>query len=165
MRIKKIVLIILIVLVSGIIFLFSNQNGPKSEAVSDAFAESFIDKYASVKKTNYSDKQKKDIIRNTRFIVRKGAHFSIYLVLGILVYLLVKCYNISRPFLLAVIICLVLAASDEVHQIFSPGRTARIFDVFVDIFGSSIGMALVVLFENMILKIKNRKGEVKNAKV
>ena len=74
-------------MVIGVIFLFSNQNGPKSEAVSDAFAESVIDKYAIVKKTNYSDQQKKDIIRNTRFIVRKGAHFSIYLVLGILVYL------------------------------------------------------------------------------
>ena len=37
------------------------------------------------------------------------------------------------------------AASDEIHQIFIPGRTGQISDVFVDVSGGALGLALLWL--------------------
>jgi VanZ family protein len=60
------------------------------------------------------------IAENLTFIVRKGAHFSIYAVLCIFLALLVKEYGIFGKwrFILSVLVCFLYACSDEFHQIF-----------------------------------------------
>ena len=44
--------------------------------------------------------------------------------------------------------CLIYAISDEIHQIFIPGRAGRVFDVGVDMAGAVLGLVfcLLVLF-------------------
>jgi VanZ family protein len=45
-----------------------------------------------------------------------------------------------RSILLALLLCILYAISDEVHQIFIPGRSGEIRDVIMDIVGSSVGV-------------------------
>lgn len=145
MKTKKIILIMLIILLNGIVFMFSGQTGEKSESLSDTVVIEIIDKYSLVSKNEVSQNKKNEIVKNTRFLVRKGAHFTIYFLMGVLVYILVLCYDVKRPIILTLIVCFEFACFDEIHQLFSAGRSARIFDVGVDTLGSFGGILLVRL--------------------
>lgn len=161
MKIKRIILVISVISIASLIFLFSNQNGNKSISVSDAFAETVIDKYAEFKRVDYSKKEKNKIIKSSRFIVRKSAHFGIYLLLGILIFLLIKSYNLKHSIIWTLIICFLFACTDEFHQIFTPGRTARFYDVVIDTIGCFSGMCLTNLIIKLKNNIKTKKKEVK----
>ena len=50
-----------------------------------------------------------------------------------------------------------VSLSDEVHQIFVPGRACRIFDVFVDSCGASFGILIFLLITLLIIKIKDKR--------
>jgi VanZ family protein len=66
------------------------------------------------------------------WIVRKGAHFSEYLVLF---WLLVRGPMARRPHV-ALAVCAAYALLDEGHQIVVPGRTASLYDVGLDFSGA-----------------------------
>jgi len=154
MKTKKIVLAIFIVLLNAIIFLFSGQDGKASEALSDKVTVQVIDKYAEIKDKEYTQKEKKKIVADVRVFVRKSAHFGIYFVLGILVYLFVCCYDVKRPIVLAVLACAMFAGLDEFHQLFSPGRTARLYDIGIDTLGSSFGVGCILTKKKILKKRK-----------
>lgn len=160
MKTKKIVLAVLIILVNVVIFMFSGQDGKTSESVSDKVTITVIDKYAEIKDKTYTEPQKNKIVKDVRFFVRKSAHFSIYFVLGVLVYLFIGCYDVKKPLILAIIVSIMFAGLDEFHQLFSPGRTARLYDVLIDTLGSSVGMFVVIGID----KIKHRIGSKKDEK-
>lgn len=135
---KKIILSIILILWLGLIFYFSNQDALTSENTSDNVASIVIDKVHP----NIEAKEKETLIENSRLIVRKSAHFLIFLVLGILVYLTLKTYNLSNVLILSILFCLVYALFDEIHQIFINERSFSLFDVLIDTFGSSIGILI-----------------------
>ncbi len=86
-------------------------------------------------------------------IIRKNAHFFVYLVLGFLV---LNALNRSgfKNIGLALLICVVYAVSDEIHQAFVPGRGPGVRDVFIDSVGSAVGIGIYLLFG----KLKSLKG-------
>lgn len=150
MKTKKIMLIIALVILNSCIFFFSNQTGEKSESLSDAFTIKVIDKYSEIKGEEYTPKEKNKIVVNSRFLVRKGAHFTIYLLEGILLYELILCYEVKRPHILTILICFLLASLDEFHQLFSVGRTARLYDIAIDTVGSTIGITISCWIKKML---------------
>lgn len=160
-KIKKIIIIVLFLILASVIFFFSNQDGSSSIKVSDSFTKSVIDKYANVFKEDYTPKEKVKIVVRSRFIVRKLAHFTIYLILGILVYAFLRCYKIKHTLMISIIFCFVFACGDEFHQIFTPGRTARFYDVVIDTIGCFSGMCLTNLIIKLKKNIKTKKKEVK----
>ena len=142
-KVKRAILYILLLLILSTIFIFSGENGQKSNNTSDAFTGSIIDKVSNITNKEISDNKKKDIIINTRFIVRKAAHFSIYFILGIIVYLILSTYNINKVLIISIIICFILGCLDEFHQVFIAGRTARFYDCIIDTLGSSTGIIIL----------------------
>lgn len=80
-------------------------------------------------------------------IVRKLAHFTIYLILGVLVSYLLKVEKVKewKVGILAVICCLLFAISDETLQLFIYGRGAQLTDVLIDIAGASLGIIIVYI--------------------
>lgn len=70
------------------------------------------------------------------FLAHKAAHLFEYAVLAIL------SYRASRSFTLAFVYPLLFAATDEFHQSFVPGRSARIQDWLIDALAISIGNAV-----------------------
>lgn len=86
------------------------------------------------------------------FIIRKLAHFTEYLILGFLTINMLNKNDISKKYLISILICIIYATSDEIHQIFVPGRACQIRDVLIDSIGSITGVYLYKLINTKILK-------------
>jgi VanZ family protein len=84
------------------------------------------------------------IIGELNHIVRKNAHFIAYLVLGILTMIAMRNSGaeLKRSFLLTMLICVPYAASDEIHQLFVPGRGCQVTDVLIDSAGALVGSGI-----------------------
>lgn len=94
-------------------------------------------------------------IENARLlslIIRKLAHFTEYLILGFLTINMLNKNDISKKYLLSILICIIYATSDEIHQIFVPGRACQIRDILIDSIGSITGVYLYKLINTKILK-------------
>lgn len=84
----------------------------------------------------------------SNFMVRKASHFLEYFILAILLFNIIKGkFEIKKVFIISIVIVVLYACTDEIHQIFIPGRTARIKDIFIDTVGGSMGL-LVGYFIN-----------------
>ena len=83
--------------------------------------------------------------------IRKVAHFTEYAVLGGLLLELVWITGRFGKYWTAIpLACSALyAASDELHQIFVPGRSAQVRDVLIDTGGALTGIAVVVLLHRI----------------
>lgn len=84
-------------------------------------------------------------------IVRKLAHFTEYLILGILAINCFKDYDIKHIFIISLIFCIIYASSDEIHQLFIPGRSGNIIDATIDSLGALTG---ITMYYYLILKNK-----------
>lgn len=151
MKLKRVIYTILLIIWMLVIFLFSNQTASKSQSASDKVASDIVDVVEVVTKNDIKESKKESIIENTRFIVRKTAHFTLYFILGIIVYLLLTSYNVKRPIIYSILFCLLYACSDELHQLFSSGRTAKVMDVCIDTFGSSVA---IIIFSTITKLLK-----------
>ena len=128
---KKIIKIMLVIFWMGVIFTFSNQKATDSTKLSDGFIKNTI-----VKLFHIDDPE---VIQNMTKPVRKAAHFTIYLILGILV---INCFDKKDEdtIINALLICFLYAVGDEVHQVFVDGRSAEFIDVIIDTLGSILGI-------------------------
>lgn len=89
------------------------------------------------------------------FIVRKVGHFTEYLILYVLFFnALLEDFSFKKSLMISLLIVFVYACSDEIHQIFIPGRTARIRDVIIDTCGGSFAMLVIYLKQKNLLKKK-----------
>jgi VanZ family protein len=91
-------------------------------------------------------------------IVRKMAHILLYATLGILAALLVREY--TRPgwrlVLSAEIIVILYATSDEIHQLFIPGRSGEMRDVLIDSTAGLVGITIATLLYHHYLLHKKQ---------
>ena len=85
-------------------------------------------------------------------IIRKLAHFTEYLILGFLVINMFTKNNINNLYLISIILCIIYATSDEIHQIFVPGRACQLRDILIDSIGSITGIYLYKLINKKTLK-------------
>lgn len=78
--------------------------------------------------------------------IRKLAHFSIYLLLGVLTERAVMLHSGRQNirFGAALLICFLYACSDEFHQSFVPGRGPSFRDVVIDTTGALAGIVGVM---------------------
>lgn len=119
---KKIILAILVVLWMAFIFNMSSENGDQSSNTSGQTIENVLSVVPEFEKQ--PEEVKKDVISNLQFVVRKSAHFIGYMILGILVFIFICQFeDINKKFIISWIICIIYAASDEIHQLFVPGRS------------------------------------------
>ena len=177
---KRIILGILIIIWMITIFLFSNQDGMESENTSDIITNRLVNETiendieieenvdntnneninnsVNVAKYNYEFEMYKGEVR---LVVRKSAHFIIYLVGGFLLFNFFRTYNISlrNQIIYAILGIILYASSDEFHQLFVNGRTARVEDVLLDTLGAIVGILINIIFLKIICKMKNKKDK------
>ena len=100
-------------------------------------------------------------------IIRKLAHFSIYTIGGFL--LMNYFYDIQNEnkkiylknkIFYSIFFGALYAVTDELHQFFVPGRSARIFDVGIDTFGVITGVLIYLVIIKLINFIKKRKQKL-----
>lgn len=87
-------------------------------------------------------------------IIRKNAHFFVYLVLGVLVLNAMRRTGVSRfkGITLTLLICILYAISYEIHQAYVPGRGPQVKDVLIDSCCSILGICI----HYMVSRIKSR---------
>ena len=145
---RKIIKIILLVLCMSIIFFFSSDKKEASTKKSDGLIISITEKVMG-KKLNSKERE----YYTSKFVkpVRKSAHFTIYLLLGLIFISLLKEYNIidKRSIIYTVIFVLLYACTDEVHQLFVSGRSGEVLDVLIDTTGGFVGTMIYKLYRRI----------------
>lgn len=122
-----------------IIFLFSAQPATASNNLSLGV----IDQLLSF--LGFSIDADLELMNTINFMIRKGAHLFVYLILGGLITNALWSYRLTKGSLL-ILSCIIgssFAASDEFHQLFVDGRSGQISDVLLDSLGVVIGVLLV----------------------
>lgn len=139
---KKIISWLLVMIWMGIIFYLSHQPATQSNELSTGITQKIIKSVEKVATNLDID------TRNFNHIIRKMAHFTAYFILGVLVLNAIKqSYSLDIKWALAsIIICILYAISDEVHQAFIPGRGPAVFDVLIDSLGATTGILLYKMF-------------------
>lgn len=153
----RIVLLILLFGTFYIIFGFSSQDGEESGGISSRVTEFILEKSNTYK--NIEENRQDEIFERTEKIIRKIAHFSIYALVGFLLMGLVSTFKLKEKsrILISLILGVLYATSDEIHQLFSPGRSAQITDVYIDTLGVLVGIFVILLFIKVFEKMKLQK--------
>lgn len=127
-----------------VIFNLSSQPAHQSNKLSTGVTQVIVETVAKVApNTNF------DI---SNHIVRKNAHFFAYLILGVVV------MNAIRGKSLSLLICVLYAIWDEVHQMFVPGRGPGVKDVFIDSSGAAVGILVCLVIMRIKKKVMTGRG-------
>ena len=133
---KRLALILLLVWLF-VIFYLSSQNGAVSGSNSGGIIKYFLSLF------HFSNAD--DIFNAIHNPLRECMHAVEYFILGLLSYNYFRLYKFKSAAPFCIVFCILYAISDEIHQIFVPGRTFEYFDLYLDIFGSIIGIFLMQL--------------------
>jgi len=130
-----------------VIFCFSHQSGDESSQVSERFVK-LIERVAEILNLNIKG-------WDISLLVRKGAHFTIFAVLGLLLF--IALYNKSKKLLSSSVYSFLsgsaYAVFDELHQYFVPGRSCQLTDMLID----SSGVLAAVLLCIVITRFNRNK--------
>lgn len=147
---KKIISWTAVVLWMALIFLLSAQVGDDSGSLSGGITAFVFKAINGVFPGIDLD------METMHHIIRKFAHFFAYFMLGMFILNALTCDKNCerRDFLVALIICVLYAASDEIHQSFVPGRGPAIKDVLIDSSGAFTGLMVLIFIKKYVLKQK-----------
>lgn len=150
MNVKKAICIILVVIWMSAMFLFSSQQGTGSSSTSKKVSEIIVN-IIDIKK-QYTDIEKQEVIKVIEPVIRKLAHYTLYIIGGILITNCVYqfCDKEKRLIAISTVVGIIYATSDEMHQLMVPGRSGNIKDVIIDSIGILTGIALFLLAKEII---------------
>jgi VanZ family protein len=146
---RRRVLFVLVCVWMGVIFSLSSQEGYRSHQTSRAVVEKLQSHVPARVRLVELDGNKANVY------VRKGGHFLEYAALAMLVYLLMRSFNISHRGLLTLLVCLIFAVFDEVNQAFTPDRTSSGYDVLIDSAGAVTVIIGLYILELILRGITN----------
>ena len=132
----------LVILLMFIIFYFSNQSSNASSTTSSGVVKNIF---------NIFNLDGIFDVDSFHTLIRKIAHFSIYLLLGFLVYnaLFNKKISSINILLYSILIVCLYAVSDEIHQLFIVGRSCEIRDILIDTIGGSVGSLIYYFYTKL----------------
>lgn len=142
---KRVLFLIMLLIAFYAIFNFSAQNGEDSGSLSLKVTEVIVKVLSKLK--NMDDTLKFHYIEKLHPIIRKLAHFSIYTVVGFSIMGFMCTFDMRNIFKVVTSFCIgaTYAVSDEIHQYFTPGRSARVLDVCIDSLGVLAGIFILVV--------------------
>ena len=149
---KKTISFIVLILWMIVIFSFSSADANKSTGTSDKVITTMIEIKDKITNNETPNNEKEIIVKNSSFYIRKLAHITEYLILGFLMFNLLKQYSVTNIYY-AIGLSILYSCTDEFHQLFINGRSGSIRDVLIDSIGILIGTYLYKL-----LFIKNKEN-------
>lgn len=150
---RRRIAVLLLVLQCLVIFSFSAQPAESSSKTSKSVTRKILSVLPIVKKASTETAEK--FLDKAETVVRKLAHFSLFLLLGIYAYLAMDGYLNKRKIAAALLFCLLYAASDELHQLFIAGRSCEARDVCIDFAGSLCGVYITLFVQKIIVRRKS----------
>ena len=149
---KKTISIVSLILWMIVIFSFSSADANKSTGTSDKVITTMIEIKDKITNNETPNNEKEIIVKNSSFYIRKIAHITEYLILGFLIFNLLKQYSVTNIYY-AIGLSILYSCTDEFHQLFISGRSGSIRDILIDSIGILIGTYLYKL-----LFIKNKEN-------
>ena len=145
---KKMSLIIVIIWMI-IVFIFSNQNGEESTDTSQGFINWIL---------NVISFNNEQFVIFIEPIIRKIAHYALYTIGGIALFNYTNNFNVTmnKKISYALIVGVIYAITDEIHQLFVPGRTGAIKDVCIDSLGIITGIIIGLIIYKIYWLIRNK---------
>ena len=119
-----------------VIFSFSLQTGEVSAGMSDSLVRKLIALFTPDAQIT---SERLEILE---LILRKGAHFTEFLVLGILSSIALEYRQLRHKVLCGIGFCVIVAVIDEALQLFVGGRCGRVMDVMIDSAGAVVGILI-----------------------
>lgn len=146
------ILIICIIVLCCKIFALSSQDGGVSAGTSRQFTEIVL------KTLGLECNDRTIEIINP--VIRKVAHFSVYMLLGFLTMCTCETFKWQRvyKFDFSTMFAFVFACSDELHQRLVPGRSGEFADVCLDTVGAMLGVLIVLAIALICVQIKKKKA-------
>ncbi|MDX9918204.1 MAG: VanZ family protein [Gudongella sp.] len=142
-----------VILWMAVIFSLSSQPAADSNKISKGITKVVLEAMDNI------IPEKEFGIDDFNNIIRKYAHFFAYLLLSGLVLNALR-LSLHRSWgyraVIAVAVCVLYAASDEIHQIFVPGRSAQLRDVLIDTSGALVGIVIYAL----LLRFSKKRGSI-----
>lgn len=134
------------------IFAFSAQEKEQSAKTSTGFSYQLIHSTGNLLRINWEDDRIKEIAKQIDKVVRKTAHMTEYAVLAVLVYVWMGVFHLpwKRQLFIAIFLAACYAGTDELHQVFVPGRAGRVSDVVIDSLGAVVGVLLFCFMEHLV---------------
>lgn len=137
------------------IFYMSGKTGQESSGQSGKMSLFITNLLEKVRQDPAQEMQNlQDILE---LVIRKAAHMTEYAILFLLSYLAMVKISMSQSRFynrsIAVLISLLYACSDEMHQLLVPGRSGRMIDVGIDMAGVLIVLICMILSKNTKWKI------------
>ena len=155
---KKGLLVAYILLLAwmSLIFWFSNQKAVASDNLSGGPIKSVITFVYKIIGKEINENEINKIVDTLNTPVRKTGHFIEYLILGILVINVISKYQLDKRtiIIISILIMIIYACSDEVHQLFIEGRSGEIKDVLLDSIGGTTGILLYYKIINKKIRVK-----------
>ena len=149
MKNKKLIFIIGTMLWTAVIFTFSLQPGEVSGELSGSILEMLLGNFMP------GVLESPERLELFHFILRKCAHFTEFLILGVLSSGALKYMKLRYKGLMAMGYCIAVASVDETLQRFITGRAGRVQDVLIDSAGALTGI-LAIIF---LVKQKTRRSK------
>ncbi|SES82271.1 VanZ family protein [Anaerobranca gottschalkii] len=143
-KLKVIIAWLLVFIWMAIIFYFSSQQGEESSELSSGLVQVVVEITEklvpnTVNRLDYN---------TLHHFIRKQGHFFIYFILGILTSNALTLSRVKgqKNIWLSLSVCVIYAITDEVHQVFVPGRSGEVRDVLIDSIGAFAG---IVIYRNL----------------
>ena len=158
---RKIISITLVILWMILVFWFSSQIGDDSQVTSG----NTIRKIITFINNNIDKVKLEEIVELLQPIVRKLAHFTLYTLGGILIFNLFNSFKLKNREKIgySLLVGALYAITDEIHQLFVPGRSGMTKDVFIDSLGIITGviicLIIIKIINIIIKKVIKIKGE------
>lgn len=150
----KFILWTLVVSLMAFIFVMSSEPATDSSVTSGNTLRVLLNIfYPSFKEMDAVQQQK--IIEANQHFIRKTAHFTLYTVMGILVSLAVA-QHIKKFSLISYAIGTLYAVTDEIHQLYVPGRSGQLSDVLLDCAGVLLGCIIIFILYRYVNRKKAR---------
>ena len=157
MNVKKILIWLPAIVMAMVIFGFSKQDGEESSGISYKAADIILTVCDKAGIVDYNENNRESMIEAVQFPIRKAAHMTEYAILFLLSYLATVKISMSQSRFynrsIAVLISLLYACSDEMHQLLVPGRSGKMIDVGIDMAGVLIVLICMILSKNTKWKI------------
>lgn len=152
---KRFLYLIPVVIWMIFIFYMSGKTGQESSGQSGKISLFITNLLEKVRQDPAQEMQNlQDILE---LVIRKAAHMTEYAILFLLSYLATVKISMSQSRFynrsIAVLISLLYACSDEMHQLLVPGRSGRMIDVGIDMAGVLIVLVCMILSKNTKWKI------------
>ena len=159
---KKKFLLLIVLYYTFIIFSFSAQPASLSSSESKGIVEKIYE-IVFVRGDSPPIISKDDFVKIVEPLIRKLAHLANFFILATFMCMYVGTFGKSTlfSFSLVLLMCLMVAASDEFHQLFVDGRAGRFIDVMIDLNGAALGNLIFNLPGALLYKT----GEISYEKV